>query len=64
MTAHHEFLALGGFVMSAATGGWRLPDADADIARSFEAFARVVRRLEEGLFDAVFLNDLMSVTHA
>lgn len=54
-------LSLGAFVMTTATGSWRLPEADPDIGRNFKTFARVTRRLEEGLFDAVFLNDLVAL---
>jgi FMN-dependent oxidoreductase (nitrilotriacetate monooxygenase family) len=56
-------LKLGAFL--SATGShnasWRLPEADVDSARKFGPYARVAQKLEEGLFDAVFLNDSVSV---
>jgi len=61
MPADDQKLILGAFVMSSATGSWRLPDGDPDSARKFGTFARVARKLEEGLFDALFLNDLVAL---
>jgi alkanesulfonate monooxygenase SsuD/methylene tetrahydromethanopterin reductase-like flavin-dependent oxidoreductase (luciferase family) len=40
---------------------WRLPDVDADAARHVQTYVHVARKLEEGRFDALFLNDTVSV---
>lgn len=42
-------------------GGWRMPDAVAGSESSFEDFARVVRKAEEGKLDAIFFADAVSV---
>ncbi|WP_437882339.1 LLM class flavin-dependent oxidoreductase [Pseudomonas sp. LRF_L74] len=46
---------------AAKNGAWRLPEAQADIARRFEPFVEACRTLERGRFDALFLPDGLSV---
>ncbi|WP_333606284.1 NtaA/DmoA family FMN-dependent monooxygenase [Novosphingobium sp.] len=46
---------------SSHSASWRLPEVDANASRSFAPYARVARKLEEGLFDALFLNDSVAV---
>jgi FMN-dependent oxidoreductase (nitrilotriacetate monooxygenase family) len=56
-------LKLGAFLSGHGShnASWRLPEVDADASRSFAPYARVTRKLEEGLFDAVFLNDSVAI---
>jgi FMN-dependent oxidoreductase (nitrilotriacetate monooxygenase family) len=56
-------LKLGAFLSGHGSHGasWRLPEVDVDASRSFAPYARVAQKLEEGLFDAVFLNDSVGV---
>lgn len=56
-------IRLGAFLSGHGShnASWRLPEADANASRSFAPYARVARKLEEGLFDALFLNDSVAV---
>jgi FMN-dependent oxidoreductase (nitrilotriacetate monooxygenase family) len=56
-------LHLGAFISGSGVHGaaWRLPDVDADAARHVQTYVHVARKLEEGRFDALFLNDTVSV---
>jgi FMN-dependent oxidoreductase (nitrilotriacetate monooxygenase family) len=63
MTEPSGTLKLGAFLSGHGShnASWRLPEVDVDASRSFAPYARVARKLEEGLFDAVFLNDSVAV---
>lgn len=56
-------LHLGAFVSGSGVHGaaWRLPEVDADAARHIRTYAHVAQKLEEGRFDALFLNDSVAV---
>ena len=63
MTRPSGPLKLGAFLSGygSHSASWRLPEVDANASRSFAPYARVARKLEEGLFDALFLNDSVAV---
>lgn len=63
MTEPSGTLKLGAFLSGHGSHGasWRLPEVDVDASRSFSPYARVTQKLEEGLFDAIFLNDSVAV---
>ncbi|MCI4591778.1 LLM class flavin-dependent oxidoreductase [Sphingobium sp. BYY-5] len=63
MTHPSGTLKLGAFLSGHGShnASWRLPEVDANASRSFAPYARVAQKLEEGLFDALFLNDSVAV---
>lgn len=56
-------LKLGAFLSGHGShnASWRLPEVDENASRRFAPYARVAQKLEEGLFDAIFLNDSVAV---
>ena len=56
-------LRLGAFMrpISIHTGAWRYPGAWPDANFNLNAYARLIRKLEEGRFDAFFMADHMAV---
>lgn len=58
-----KHLKLGAFLSGVGShgGAWRLPEVDVDASRDFKTYSYVTRKLEAGLFDAVFLNDSVAV---
>ncbi len=57
-------MALGAFLPGGGVhgAGWRLPEVDVATSSSFAAFRQVARRLEEGRFDTLFMNDSVGVS--
>lgn len=62
MGRNGRYLKLGAFLSGVGThgGGWRLPES-APGGADFALYQRVARKLEAGRFDALFLNDTVSV---
>src|SRR3954447_16646877 len=56
-------LKLGAFMrpISIHTGAWRYPGAWPDANFNLHAYVRLIRKLEEGRFDAFFMADHMAV---
>src|SRR5918912_1891719 len=56
-------LHLGAFMrpISIHTGAWRYPGAWPDANFNLQAYVRLIRKLEEGKFDAFFMADHMAV---
>ncbi|WP_448538850.1 LLM class flavin-dependent oxidoreductase [Sphingobium yanoikuyae] len=63
MTHPSGTLKLGAFLSGHGShnASWRLPEVDVDASRSFAPYARVAQKLEQGLFDAIFLNDSVAI---
>ncbi|MEA1674652.1 LLM class flavin-dependent oxidoreductase [Nitrospirillum sp. BR 11163] len=58
-----RFLKLGAFLTGNGShgGSWRLPGVAPDAGTSFDLYRHVAQKLEVGKFDALFMNDTVSV---
>ncbi|MBB6255303.1 LLM class flavin-dependent oxidoreductase [Nitrospirillum iridis] len=58
-----RFLKLGAFLSGNGShgGSWRLPGVAPDAGTSFDLYRHVAQKLEAGKFDALFMNDTVSV---
>src|ERR1700722_13852567 len=56
-------IALGAFLSGTGANGasWRLPEADPPATTSFAFYARIAQKLEQGIFDTLFMNDSVGI---